>query len=121
MTGHVDHIAVSRWTTLACRAAGPAGPRLLYATNTPEWVERMSSYMDPSTVMMDDEMELPVTPRELLAVDVVLDDELADLKDRALRCQASQVDTLLALVEAADFRDLNRYESFRAPTAADWP
>ena len=57
-TGHVDHIAASRWTTLACRRAAP-GARLLYAVMTPEWV---ADFMDAAAidqVMMVEGMEPP--------------------------------------------------------------
>ena len=47
-TCHPDHIATGRWTTLACRSL-PAPPRLLYSTNTPEWVERFESAVDAAT------------------------------------------------------------------------
>jgi hypothetical protein len=81
----------------------------------------MLGSVDPAAVMMEEGLLPPSTPSDELALHLVLDDELTDLKDKALRCQASQVGPLLAQVDAAEFRDLNRYEMFRVPTEADWP
>jgi hypothetical protein len=38
MTGHPDHVAVSRWTTAAVSGL-PGRPRLLYATKTAAWAD----------------------------------------------------------------------------------
>jgi hypothetical protein len=49
-----------------------------------------------------------------------LDDDLVERKNRALRCQASQVAALVEQVGEDGFRRLNREEFFRWPTDADW-
>jgi LmbE family N-acetylglucosaminyl deacetylase len=119
-TYHDDHIAVGHWTSLACRGAF-ATPRLLYAANTPEWVERFEAAVTMDEVMMADGLAPPTTPADELAVHFVADDALADRKVRALRCQASQVEPLVEQAGVDVFRELVREESFRAPTADDWP
>lgn len=119
-TYHEDHIAVGRWTTLACRAVAPP-PRLLYATNTPEWVRRFEAAVNMNDVMMVSDSVIPTTPADELALHFRADDQLAERKARALRCQASQVEPLVQQAGVEAFRDLIREEFFRAPTADDWP
>jgi hypothetical protein len=63
----------------------------------------------------------PVCPAEDLALWFVCDDELAERKVRALRCQASQVEPLIAMGGIEIYTRLNRDEMFRAPAPDDWP
>ena len=119
-TCHPDHIAAGRWTTLACRAASVT-PLLLYATNTPEWVERFETAVARDDVMMVDDVPFPTTPAEELAVLFVADDALTDRKLAALRSQASQVEPLVQQAGVDVYREILREESFRAPTSDDWP
>lgn len=118
-TCHPDHIAAGRWTTLACRAAS-ANPLLLYATNTPEWVERFEAVVARDDVMMED-VPYPTTPVEELALLFVADDALTDRKLAALRSQASQVEPLVQQAGVDVYREVLREESYRAPTPDDWP
>jgi LmbE family N-acetylglucosaminyl deacetylase len=120
MTGHVDHIAVSHWTTLAFRKAAPASARLLYTTKTEDWNEQFIAAVDPGRVMMVDGLVPPATEPDELALWFRADEELADVKLQALRCQASQIEPLLAQIDLDVFRDLNRDEFFRAPTSSEW-
>jgi LmbE family N-acetylglucosaminyl deacetylase len=122
MTGHVDHIAVSRWTTAAVRKLAPAGCRLLYATKTQAWNETFTTMMgvDLADVMMVPDMEPPATPEDELALWFRLDDALLDRKTRALRCQASQVTSLAEQVGDEGFSRLNREELFRWSAETDW-
>jgi LmbE family N-acetylglucosaminyl deacetylase len=120
MTGHVDHVAVSRWTTAAVGRAGRPGTKLLYATKTPQWNDMFLRLMDMDDVMMVDGMTPPTVPAGELAVWLQLDDDLLDRKVRALRCQPSQVAGLADQVGDEGFRQLNREEFFRWPTVADW-
>jgi LmbE family N-acetylglucosaminyl deacetylase len=120
MTGHVDHIAVSRWTTLAFRKAAPRSARLFYPTKTDDWNERFIAGVDPDRVMMVEGLTPPATNPDDLALWFRADDRLTDVKVQALRCQASQVDPLLADFDPDLFRELNRDEFFRAPTSSDW-
>src|SRR5947208_4130072 len=68
MTGHDDHKAVSAWTTAAFERAAPAGSRLYYATQTPEWAAEFVPEMNRFNVFME-EGTPPVTPREEMAID----------------------------------------------------
>jgi len=120
MTGHVDHVAVSRWTTLAFRRAAPASARLLYMTQSREWNDRFMGSMDASRVMMVEGMTMPAVEPEDLAVWFRLDDELADRKVAALRCQASQVERLREELGADAYREMVREEFFRAAGDDDW-
>jgi LmbE family N-acetylglucosaminyl deacetylase len=119
-TYHDDHIAVGHWTTLACRAAAST-PRLLYATNTPEWIARFQAAVSMDDVMMIDGVPAPTTPADQLELHFVADDELAERKARALCSQVSQVGPLAEQAGPEVFAELVREESFRLPTPHDWP
>lgn len=118
-TYHGDHIAAGHWATLACRGAA-LPPRLLYAANTPEWLERFLSAVDAGNVMMSGDAPITISADEL-AVRFVADDVLVDRKLAALQCQASQVEPLVRQAGVDLYRELLREETFRAPTPADWP
>ena len=120
MTGHVDHIAVSHWTSLAFRKTATASAHLFYTTKTEDWNEQFIAAVDPGRVMMVEGLVPPATEPDELALWFRADDELADVKLEALRCQASQIEPLLAQVDLDVFRDLNRDEFFRAATSSDW-
>jgi LmbE family N-acetylglucosaminyl deacetylase len=117
-TGHDDHIAASRWTTLAVRAAG-SDAELLYSTQTPEWNERFLAGAPIDEIMMKD-MPIPSTAEEDLALWYRLDDAMVDRKVEALLAQASQTEALQQQLGAETYRELVRDEFFRAATAADW-
>jgi LmbE family N-acetylglucosaminyl deacetylase len=76
-TGHVDHIAAGRWTTLACRRAAPA-TRLLYAAMTPEWVAGFMDATEIDQIMMVPGMQPPTVEAADLALWCQLDDDLLD-------------------------------------------
>jgi LmbE family N-acetylglucosaminyl deacetylase len=118
-TYHPDHMAVSRWATYAWRATAANDAQLLYAVMTPEWVAEFSDVVPMEQVMMTDDPPVTV-PADQLAVWFVCDDELVARKVRALRCQASQVEPLLAMTDLETYTRLNRDETFRTSTAADW-
>jgi LmbE family N-acetylglucosaminyl deacetylase len=122
MTGHLDHITVSRWTTRAVAAAGSEA-RLLYATKSRDWAERFLAVMadDELNVMMDDEAQFPMTAPEELAFALDIDDDLLDVKVQALMAQASQIEPTVRQMGKEAFADFARDEFFRAPTASDWP
>lgn len=117
-TYHPDHMAVSRWATLAVRAAG-GDARLLYAAMTAEWVGELSAVVPVEHIMMTDDPP-PTVPTDELALWFLCDDELAARKVRALRCQASQVEGLVAMSGLEVYTRLNRDETFRAARADDW-
>src|SRR5205823_1865525 len=58
MTGHADHQSVSRWVDDAVRAYAEQGgsrPRVLHATNTPEWLVKWRARLDEFNVYMGSE------------------------------------------------------------------
>lgn len=102
MTGHPDHEAVSRWTSEAFRRAAKSGARLYHATKTPEYLKRMGPVL--GSVVFAPERP-PVTAREELAIDFELDEELLDLKMKALEAHRSQVEGLLTVFGPELFRE----------------
>ena len=88
---------------MAFRKVADPATRLLYATQTPEWNERMATMVDMDQIMMVEGMEPPSTHASELAVWAELDGELLDRKVAALRSQASQVEPLYQQMGAAGF------------------
>ena len=91
-TGHPDHIAACRWTTLAVDRAG-VPTRLLYAVKTRPWAERFLPERPVDVFMIDDFRPEAVEEADL-AVHFTCSDEVLDRKVAALRAQASQVEAL---------------------------
>ena len=117
-TFHVDHIAVSRWTTAAAARARHR-TRLLYSTFTPAWVEAYERFgIDFDQVMMIPGAEPAVTAEDDLAVWLRLDGEALDRKVRALRSQASQIEPLIALVGIEAYIRQVADEFYREPDEA---
>jgi LmbE family N-acetylglucosaminyl deacetylase len=117
-TGHVDHVAVCRWSTMACaRSARP--PRLLYATKSPEWNREFFSQIDPAQVMMVEGMVPEEVPTGELAIWFTCEGDLLDRKVRALRAQHSQIEPIVSGYGLEPFRHLVREEFFRSPRATD--
>jgi LmbE family N-acetylglucosaminyl deacetylase len=114
MTGHTDHQATCAWATEAFRRAAPPWARLLYATKSPEFLELWLPYLPPE-VMMDPNAQIPSTPRDELAVDVELPDDLLEVKMQALRAQESQITPLVEELDPDVFLAFCRYEFFRNP------
>jgi LmbE family N-acetylglucosaminyl deacetylase len=112
MTGHADHISVSRWTTAAHAAAAPNAV-LAYATNTPEWLERFRPGLDRVGAFMGSEP--PCTPVDELVIHAAFEGDLLEAKLNALRCQVSQVEPLIAALGEDFLRHGLAEESFRAP------
>lgn len=119
-TGHVDHIAVGRWTTLAFERVAPAGAQLLYATKTSEWNDRFVAAMNIDVVMMVEGMRPPTTEPGALAVHFEPDVALLERKVKALRCQASQVEPLIEQAGLEPMLDLTREEFFRTAVPGEW-
>ena len=93
ITGHEGHKSVCRWATDAFEAAAPDGARLLYATTTPDWVERWSDQLEPFRMFLPG---YPVTtPRAELAIDFSLPRDLLDRKFAAIQAHESQVEGLV--------------------------
>ncbi len=112
MTGHPDHQAVSGWVTEAWRRAGSAGA-LWYATTTPEFQERWDELHQRLDIWFDGTAP-PVTAASDLALELVCDPDLLDLKHRVLRAHASQTAVLEELLGTEVFRDWWSTESFVA-------
>jgi LmbE family N-acetylglucosaminyl deacetylase len=95
MTGHPDHRAVSRWTTVAWHATGRRS-RLWYATVTPEFHQRWGALNEQVGLWMAGEP--PCTPRAELAHRVPVRGELLERKLAALDAHRTQTAPLRALV-----------------------
>ena len=123
-TGHPDHIAVCRWSTLACAALagdGTSTPRLLYATKSPAWNDEFFANVDPADVMMVEGMKPEAVPTDDMAVWLTCEGDLLDRKVRALRAQASQIEGLVSAYGLEPFAHLAREEFFRTPRPTDRP
>jgi LmbE family N-acetylglucosaminyl deacetylase len=106
MTGHPDHRAVSAW--VAAATLGPA--RVLHSTTTAAFADEFADLHAELGVFGD---RLPVrTPDDDVAVEVLLDDDLADLKLAALRAHASQVQPIIDAIGADGLRNWWRAERF---------
>ncbi len=119
-TYHEDHIAVSRWTTLACRRADH-DPRLLYAVMTPEWIGAIGELLPMDELMMVPDIEPPTTAAEDLSLWFVAEGPILERKVQALECQASQVTSIIQMAGRDAYKALNADETFRDPTPDDWP
>ena len=115
MTGHADHRTVSSWVTQAWQEAGRTS-RLWYATLTPSFHRTWGPLNDEIGLWFEGARP-PVTPEEELAAQVVCDEELTSVKNRALRAHASQIDGLVALLGEVRFRSWWAVESFVAAEA----
>jgi LmbE family N-acetylglucosaminyl deacetylase len=111
MTDHADHKAVSAWTTRAFEQAAPAGAQLYYATTSPEWADRFVPVLNRFNVFASGTP--PVTPVEQMAIHFSLDEELLELKLRAIAQHESQVEGMLNAFGADFFREAHKAEMFR--------
>ncbi|HEX2195350.1 MAG TPA: PIG-L family deacetylase [Actinomycetota bacterium] len=107
-TGHPDHLAVHRWVDAAC--ADGSGPVVMWAAVPDDWrpyARRLEEFdvFAPGTPVF--------VPRAELDVLLDLDDELMELKLRALREQPSQTEGLLAALGEEFVSGSLSVESFR--------
>jgi len=93
MTGHQGHKDVSGWTSDAFDAVAKPGARLLYATQTPEWVAEWVPKLERFDIFLPGTP--PETPVEDLAIHFVLPPDLRDLKFEAISAHESQVEALI--------------------------
>lgn len=114
MTGHADHVTVSRWATEAWRRVGGTG-RLLYAVKTRAWLDRFAELH--ATVPVFDPGYPRTVPESDLALRLLPDDETLDVKIRALRCQESQVAPVIEAVGEDTWREWNAEEAFVLATS----
>jgi len=118
-TGHPDHVAACRWSTLAFGRAAVPGSRLLYSTKTRAWSDRIYVGIDRSTIMMVEGLEPEAVDPSELAVWFTCDDALLARKGEALRAQVSQVEPFVQAIGEDAFTELVREEFFREPRAGD--
>jgi LmbE family N-acetylglucosaminyl deacetylase len=109
-TLHPDHIAVHHWATRAFARVAKPGSRLCYTTQTPEWVDEFVPLLQEYNVYGPG---TPVaTPKEECAIRAYLDDELIDIKLRAVRAQVSQTEGLLSVFGDSFFSRGLREEAY---------
>jgi LmbE family N-acetylglucosaminyl deacetylase len=113
MTAHTDHIAVSRWTTLAFEDHAPPGAGLYYATMSESWWATYAPMMQLDQIVMSDEWDVPTTPDEDIVVDYRVPDDLFELKTAALRAQESQIGAIMSALPPEHVWEVNRVEYFR--------
>jgi len=111
MTGHDDHISVSRWTASAFGRVAKDGATLHYATNTPTWLARYREPLDAHNVFMG--AEPPCTPADELSIGEIFTGELLDTKLGAIRSMTSQVEPLVNALGEDFFREGMAEEAFR--------
>ncbi len=111
-TGHPDHRAVSRLTTMAfSRYAATRRASLYYAALTPSWKARFVPALNEFNAFWPG---YPlVTPSEDLSVEYRLDPELLDLKTAALEAHSSQMNRLFEAFGPGFCRALGEREWFR--------
>ena len=113
MTGHRDHIAVSRWATQAVgEAARPI--RVLYATTTAAFAHRWEDVNRRLEVFGPG---LPLaTPEQQVALALHLEGDELDRKLVALAAQSSQIVPILTRLGEEVFRDWWASETFTLAT-----
>lgn len=113
ITGHLDHVAVSRWTTAAVGRA----TRLLYATMTHDFVDQYRELHDRIGVFGDCPGGRPYSVgRDQLALQVRLDHAELIRKRRALGEHHSQTAPLAAMMGEDTYLSWWSDECFRRPT-----
>jgi LmbE family N-acetylglucosaminyl deacetylase len=114
ITGHADHVAVSRWVTAAWLAAGSG--RLLYAATTRTFLRQHADVHARLGLMAENAFAIPDTQVTLA---VRLTSAELDIKRAALAAHASQTDSLAAAMGERAYRHWYAVETFRAPTPAE--
>jgi LmbE family N-acetylglucosaminyl deacetylase len=109
-TGHSDHQTVSAWAA-AAHARTATAARLLHATTTAEFLDRWQHVYDRLDVFLTEGLPVRI-PSAALALNLQLDDELADRKLVALRAQATQTAAVVATLGEDTMRDWCSVESF---------
>lgn len=110
MTGHADHIAVCQWTTEAAARTG-RGASLHYATVTPaEWAQQEAAFFEHGISMGG---QPAVTEPARCSIFVELPVGLRSLKDKAIRAQVSQTESLIETIGDQIFASFIATETFR--------
>ncbi|MGZ4148968.1 MAG: PIG-L deacetylase family protein [Actinomycetota bacterium] len=110
MTGHQGHKDVHRWATDAFLAAAPAGARLYYATQTPEFAAEWTPKLEPFGMFLPGTP--PITPRDELAIAHPLDPDVLHLKVKAIEAHRSQIEGLLEVFGEEGFKRFMAEEYF---------
>jgi LmbE family N-acetylglucosaminyl deacetylase len=118
-TGHFDHVSVCRWATQAVAAAGSPDTQLYYMTKSRPWVDEFFAGIDPSSVMMIEDMEIESVEESELVVWFACEGDVLDRKVAAMRAQASQIEPFVEMVGLDRFRQVLREEFFRLPREGD--
>lgn len=109
MTGHPDHRAISAWVDRAVALTG-APTTVLHATTSRDFAEANRDIHDEYDVYFAGGP--PYTPVDRLALEIRLDEAMADRKLAALRAQASQTAALEAGIGEARYRGWWSHEWF---------
>ncbi|MGI9624682.1 MAG: PIG-L deacetylase family protein [Acidimicrobiales bacterium] len=115
VTGHPDHVAISRATTAAWRSTGVGD--LLYAATPTTWLDEYRDLHNSLGVWMTEEPE--GTPPEHLADQLVLNDSELARKRMVLAAHESQTAPLAQVMGEEVYREWYRKESFRVPSNAE--
>jgi len=111
MTGHPDHVAVSRWTSAAFARAGRRDSRLLYATLTQRYIEEFAALVADPAIFLGNQP--PVVPDDEVVLEFEVNDGLLDAKRKAILSHASQVEPFLDTIGIDLILAANRREYFR--------
>jgi LmbE family N-acetylglucosaminyl deacetylase len=114
ITGHPDHVTISRWATAAWARTRSA--TLLYATLTESFVTRFREVHRRLGLHGDESVWIPDSDVDLA---IRLDDDELDTKREALAAHASQTVDLAAAIGEETYRVWHGVESFRLPTPAE--
>lgn len=111
LTGHPDHMAVSRWTSDAFDRFAPGGSSLFFAIGSDEWTAEFGEELRKHDVYASPDLP-PHAPREEIDVVLLMSDGLNALKMRALSAQVSQVEQLHAVLGRTFVERAMREETF---------
>ena len=111
MTGHEGHKSVCRWATDAFHDVAPAGARLFYATQTPEFAAEWLPKLEPFDMFLPGSP--PITPREELAISFALPPDILERKVKAIEAHESQIEGLLEVFGEEGFKAFMAEEFFR--------
>lgn len=108
MTGHPDHQAVSRWSTLA--AVGKA--QVYYAVEEQQVYEDYLRAIDEQFDVYFNIDKPPLKPAADCDVALKLDPELRRIKEKAFRAMPSQYDSFFATLTPEQIQAITRVECF---------
>jgi LmbE family N-acetylglucosaminyl deacetylase len=111
MTGHPDHVAVSRWTSAAFARVGRRDALLLFATLTQRYVDEFAEMVADPAIFLGNEP--PVVPDDEVVLEFEVNDGLLDVKRKAILSHASQVEPFLDTIGIDLILAANRKEYFR--------